>query len=282
MPEMSLDNVITGIRPGALRIVLYGVDGIGKSTFAAGSPRPIFLCAEDGTSFLPVARFPHPNSWDDVLAAIGVLYKEQHNYKTLVIDTVDWLEDLARKAVCTEHGVSGIEGMGYGKGYIYAAEKMMSLLRGLDALSQRRGMNIIVLGHSQVVTYNDPETEAYDRYAMKLHKGIEPKFREWPDAVLFANYDVTVEKDDQGFNKTRTRGISFGKRVLYTERRAAFDAKNRFPGMPPKLPLTWEAFSTAVAASLNSLMPQPEVQPEPEAKPEPEAPAPAPQSNDPF
>lgn len=256
MSDMSLDSVITGAKPGALRIVLYGVDGIGKSTWGAGAPNPIFLCSEDGTSFLNVARFPPPRSWDDILAAVGVLYKEEHSYKTLVIDTIDLAEDLARRAVCAEHEVPGIEGLGFGKGYTYTAEKMMSLLRGLDALAQKRGMNVIILAHSQVVTYNDPETEAYDRYSMKLHKSIEPKFREWPDAVLFANYDVSVEKEDQGFNKKRTRGVSFGKRVVYTERRAAFDAKNRFPGFPSKLPLDYAAFAAAVDKSLGILQNQ--------------------------
>ena len=248
---MSLENVTKGVQPKPLRIVVYGVDGIGKSTFAAGAPDPIFLGAEDGTSYLDVARFPNPEGWDDFMQAFALLYNEEHKYKTLVVDTIDWAEDLAKAAVCMEHNVDGIEGLGYGKGYVYSGEKMQTMMRASDALV-RKGLNVILLAHSQVTRFEDPQTEPYDRYTMKLHKSVEPKFREWPDAVLFANWDIMIEKEEKGFNKKRTRGVSMGRRILHTQRTAAWDAKNRFPGMPEQLPLDWKAFWDAYEKAISS------------------------------
>ncbi len=259
MADMNLNNLIAGKLQRPVRMSLYGVDGIGKSTFAANAPSPIFIGAEDGTAHLDVTRFQRPETWEDIMAAIGVLYEQEHDFKTLVLDTADWAEDFARQSVCQEHQVTGIESLGYGKGFTYTAEKFITLLRGFDALYQARSMNIIVISHCQVATFNDPENEPYDRYQMKLDKRIEPKIREWCDVNAFANYDTSVAKTGEGpqnkktgdfLKKQKNLAVSYGKRLLFTERRAAFDAKNRY-SLPDRLPLDWPAFASAMEQATN-------------------------------
>lgn len=239
MSKMTLSNLVSGKLAKPLRVVLYGVEGIGKSTFASQAPAPVFIGAEDGTSAIDVTRFPSPESFQDIMDAIGELYGQEHDFKTVVLDSVDWAEQLINDAVAKENNVSGIEGLGYGKGYIYAAEKLLQMLRGFDALVSK-GMNVILVGHAQVKTFNDPEYQPYDRYSLKLSKQAVPKVQEWCDALLFANYDTRIENVGTEKNPN-VRAKSFNKRQLHTNRRAAFDAKNRY-GLPDRLPLEWEAF----------------------------------------
>lgn len=239
MSRMNLQSLVSGKLARPLRVVLYGVEGIGKTTFAANAPGTIFIGAEDGSANLDVTRFPSPESYQDILDAIGALYQDEHDFKTVVLDSIDWAETLIFEAVAREHNVTGIEGLGYGKGYIYAVDKFTQMLRGFDALVSK-GMNVIVVGHALVKTFNDPEFEPYDRYSLKLSKQDMPKLTEWCDALLFANYDTTVVNVGTDKNPN-VRAKSFNKRQLYTERRAAFDAKNRF-GLPDRLPLSWDAF----------------------------------------
>lgn len=240
-PASLLSRLSRGKLTRPLRIVLYGVDGIGKSTFGASAPDPVFIGAEDGTANLDVTRFPACTKWQDVLDAIGALFAEPHDFKTVVLDSADWAELLVNEQVCAEHGVPGIESIGYGKGYVFAAEKFMQVLRGFDALVGK-GMNVIVIAHAQIKSYQDPDLDAaYDRFQMKLGKTFEPRLREWADCVLFANYDTTLKQVGGNDKAPKFRGKDFGKRIIHTERRAAFDAKNRF-GLPERIPLHWDAF----------------------------------------
>lgn len=242
--RMSLQSVITGRQDKPVRITLYGVDGIGKTTFAAQAPAPIFIAAEDGLGALDVPRFPTPTTWAEIFDAIKVLYREEHPYQTLVLDSADWAESLCLAAVASAAGVNYVDEIGYGKGYKMARDKYAELLRGLDALWMR-GMNIIVIAHSTIKRYDDPENEPYDRFQIKLEEANASRLREWSDMVLFANYDTTVTKlDPKGLDKT-VRAKSFGKRLLFSQRTAAFDAKTRY-GIPDRLALDWPAFWSAL------------------------------------
>ncbi|MFO0659131.1 MAG: ATP-binding protein, partial [Polyangiaceae bacterium] len=242
--RMALANVVRGKQPKPLRVLLYGVEGVGKSTFAAQAPNPIFLCAEDGTSQLDVARFPSPATWLEVFEALGVLMKEEHEFQTLVIDTLDWLEPLCWAHVCAQNGKGNIEDFGYGKGYVAALDQWRMLVDRLDQLVRTKKMHVILIGHAAVRKIDDPHSGAYDRYRMKLHERAGDLWREWVDAVLFARHEVfTVEK------KGKQRGVSSGARVVHTQWNAAFDAKNRFD-LPETLPLSWEEFENAVRAHL--------------------------------
>lgn len=247
--RMTLENLVSGRQQRPLRIVIYGTDGIGKSSFAAAAPAPIFISAEDGTAHLDVTRFPMPESWGDILDAIGVLYEQDHAFKTVVLDSADWAEQIARDAVCIENNVPSIETIPYGKGWVFAQEKIMQLLRGFDAL-YAKGMNVIIVAHAQIKPFNDPEHEAYDRYSLKMDKRSDPLLREWADYVLFANWDTRLDQKTDSKGKPlpgldgKAKAKSFGKRLLYTQRSAAFDAKRRF-NVPDRMELDWGLFWSA-------------------------------------
>jgi len=238
MNDMSLKNVTKGKLERPFRILLYGCEGVGKSTWAADTPAPIFLGAEEGTSQLDVTRFPEPKTWESALEAFEILRKEKHGYKSLVIDTIDWLEPVCWDYVCRKGNKSSVEEFGYGKGYVAALDQWRVMLAKLDMLKNETGMNIIMLAHSHIRTFKNPEGDDYDRYELKLHIKASGLVKEWVDALLFANYE-TFTHDKDG----RTKGIASGSRILHSERRAAFDAKNRY-GLPEKFPLSWEEFAS--------------------------------------
>lgn len=224
-------------------IIVFGVDGVGKTTFASQAPDPIFLGKEQGTDQLDVNRFPEPKTWSEVLQAIDELTTMSHQYKTLVIDSLDWIEPLLFKHICEEDEVKSIElaGGGYGKGYVVAVEKWHEFIDKVNKLRDVKKMHVIMIAHSEIITFNDPDSQmAYERYQMKLHKRANPVLREWVDAVLFANYKTFTKKDG-----TRTKALGDGARVMYTERRPGYEGKNRY-GLPPVMNFDWNDFINAV------------------------------------
>lgn len=223
-------------------MVIYGVEGAGKSTFGANAPKPIFLCAEDGTSHLDIARFPSPHTWLDVIEAVRVLTHEEHDFRTLVIDSLDWLEPLCWAHVCALQGKKSIEDFGFGKGYSFAVDQWRDFLGRLDMLVRHRRMHVVMVAHSIIKKVDDPQVGAFDRYQMKLHDKSAAVLREWVDAVLFARHDLKVIE-----RNGKSRGMSSGNRLLHTTWTAAYDAKNRFD-LPDTLPLSWEDFETACKA----------------------------------
>lgn len=245
--RMKLGAVVRGKVERPMRVLLYGVEGVGKSTFAAAAPNPIFIAAEDGTAQLDVARFPEPKGWNEVFDAIDELATADHDYKTVVVDTLDWLEPL-----CWEHVVvqakstkiTSIEDFGFGKGYVAALDQWRLLLARFEQLRARRGMHVVFLAHSWIKTFKNPEDADFDRYELKLHAKAGGLLKEWSDAVLFARYETFTNTDEK---TKRTRGVSTGARVIHTQRTAAWDAKNRYD-LPEALPLDWQAFADAVRA----------------------------------
>jgi len=226
----------------APRVMLYGVEGIGKTTFAAGAPNPIFIQTEDGLGSIKVDHFPMAESAENVLEAISSLYRQEHGFKTVVIDSLDWLETLIWRDVEAKHDAKELA---YGKGAIIAADKWRAILDGLTALRNDKGMCVILIAHTSIKRFDSPETEPYDRYQPKLQDRSSALIREWADAVMFANYKTLVKKDDVGFNRSVTRGISTGERLLFTNERPAYMAKNRY-GLPDTIPLSWDAFTNAI------------------------------------
>lgn len=248
--RMTIGAIRRGPRPAPDRILLVGTEGVGKSTFAASAPKPVFLAAEDGVRHLDVASFPEPQGFGDALAALRVLETEPHDFQTLVVDTVDWLEPLVWGAVCKRNGwvdADGgidIEKPGYGKGYVAALEEWRRFIAALDRVREARGMEIILLAHASVKTFQNPAGPDYARYECKLQGKAAALVREWCDANMFAIHEEFVSKAD---GLTKAKGVSTGQRVLMTERCAAWDAKNRH-GLPPRLPLDYAAYAEARAA----------------------------------
>lgn len=245
-PRMTLASVQRGKIKQPMRLVMYGPPGIGKSTFASQAPNPIFIGAEKGTAMLDVARFPQPERWEDVHEALRTLWNEKHDFKTLVVDTLDWLEPLNHAQVVAEDGkVKSIDEIGYGRGFNVALDKWRVFLSRLEKLCDARGLNIILLAHCHVKTFKAPDVDHYDRYELKLHAKANGLIQEWADEVLFANYETLTREDD----RTKTvRGVSDGTRLLHTVRHACWDAKNRH-SLPAVLPLSWDEYAGAVRAS---------------------------------
>ena len=227
----------------APRIMVYGVEGIGKSTFGAGSPNPIYILTEDGLGSLKVDHFPLATSSQDVMDAIATLYKENNAFETVIIDSLDWLEAIIQREIEQKYDAKDLA---YGKGSLIAAERWREILDGLNALRNDKGMAIILIAHTTIKRFDSPEVEPYDRYQPKLQERSNAVVREWADAVLFANYRTIVKKDDVGFNQTNNRGISTGERLLFTSERPAYMAKNRY-NMPESIPLSWDAFAEAIS-----------------------------------
>ncbi|MFM6996938.1 MAG: ATP-binding protein [Limnohabitans sp.] len=225
------------------RLFLYAVEGIGKTTFAANAPAPIFIQTEDGLGALDVARFPMVEKIDDVREAIATLYTEQHEFQTVVLDSADWLEQIIAREIESKHEAKDLA---YGKGALKQAEVWGELLAGFNALRNERGMSVILIGHCQIKRFDSPETEPYDRYTPKLQERSNALVREWADAVLFANYRTVVKTTEVGFKKEVSRGITTGERLIYTTEKPAYQAKNRY-ALPDSLPLSWDALSNAIA-----------------------------------
>jgi len=227
----------------APRVLVYGVEGIGKTTFAAGAPDPIFICTEDGLGSLDVAHFPLVERTDDVMQAIGTLYESEHAYRTVVLDSVDWLDNAVVREIEAKYDAKDLA---YGKGAVIAADKWRDILAGFNALRNDRGMSVVLIAHTTIKRFDSPETEPYDRYQPKLQERTSSIIREWCDAVLFANYKTIVRKSEVGFNKEVARGISTGERLLHTSERPAYMAKNRY-ALPDSIPMQWDAFAQAIA-----------------------------------
>ena len=234
------------------RILLYGVEGIGKSTLGSQSPKPIFIQTEDGLDEIDCDKFPLATSYDDVTSALVDLRREKHDYETVVIDSLDWLERLIFDKLCEQHGVSSIEKVdgGYARGYTHALTFWREIINHLNALRNERGMVILVIAHSKVERFEDPESSPYDRYSPRLHKHAKALVSEWSDAVLFATRKIRTQSEDAGFNRKRTIahaiGAGGGDRILRCVGGPSCVAKNRY-GITEELPLEWAAFIQALS-----------------------------------
>ena len=239
---MKLEQVTSGKTPAPRRVMLYGTQGIGKSTFASCAPKPIFVQTEDGLGEITCAKFPLATTFADVMAALSELYTEAHPYQTIVVDSLDWLEQLVWSEVCRKQNVPNIEAVGYAKGYVFAITQWREFLEGLSALRNDKGMAIILVAHAKIERFENPETEAYDRYVPRLHKLAAAVVQEWCDEVLFASYRIFTKQSDEGFNRKRNQGIGTGERIIRTQERPAHVAKNRL-NLPEELPLDWNAYA---------------------------------------
>lgn len=223
---MNLNDLIeNNTKKKPPRILLHGEHGLGKSSFGAYSPDPIFIQCEDGLGEIDVDRFPLAKSADEVFKNIGMLIKEEHKYKTVVVDSLDWFEALVWRKICEEKEVKNIEEIGYAKGYTFAMNYHEKLLSGLAKLRDEKDMAIILLAHNEIKTFNNPEGENWDKYSIKLHKKATKKYEEYCDAVLFVNNKTYVSKDKGAL---KAKAVGSGERTIFTQPRPAFSAKCRY------------------------------------------------------
>ncbi len=245
-------RVQRGRTPKPPRLLVYGTEGIGKSTFAAGAPKPVFVQTEDGLDEIDCDKFPLATAYDEALAALAELRSEPHEYETVVIDSLDWLERMIWDKVCQESGAKSIEKAdgGYAKGYTHALTYWREVVEHLNALRNTRGMVVVLIAHAKVEKFEDPESSPYDRYSPRLHKHAAALVSEWCDAVLFATRKVRTQTEDAGFGRKRTIAHALGKdggeRVLRTVGGPSCIAKNRY-GLTEDLPLSWAAFVAALS-----------------------------------
>jgi hypothetical protein len=250
---MTLE-ILTGRASAPRRTLIYGVAGIGKTTWAAASDAPIIIQTEEGAGDVGCPRFPIAETFDAVMAAVAHLYEAEHEYRTVVIDSLDFLERLIWDHVCKtvpdgSRKVERIEDYGYGKGYTHALTAWRQLFDGLSALRRDRGMAVILVAHAAVRKFESPDADSYDRYEIKLHKHAAALCMEWCDEVFFANYKIVTKTVTEGFNQKRTQAIdNKGDRVVKTTERPSHLAKNRL-GLPDELPLEWDAYAAHFAPS---------------------------------
>ena len=247
----ELNKIHTGKRPAPPRLMLYGTEGIGKSTYAAQAPHAIFIPTEDGLGEIDCAAFPVAKSLPAVETYLTALAKEPHDYQTVVIDSLDWLEQLIWDDLCRLSNAASIEKVdgGFGKGYIAALRFWRQILDALDTLHKQRNMAVILIAHAKVERFEDPESSSYDRYTPRLNKHANAILTEWADAVLFATRKFRTESEELGFGRERTIAVGVGKdggeRILRTVGGPACIAKNRY-NLPYELPLCWGDFVGAL------------------------------------
>jgi hypothetical protein len=229
---------------------VYGQEGVGKSSFGAASPCPIFLDVEQGTLNLDTTRFEFeagrtaPGNYEELLGALRILETQDHPYKTLVVDTLDAVEGVIWAHVCARDGKSNIAEYGFGKGEnIVALNEWRRLIAALERV-RAKGMNVLTLSHSVIKRFDDPEGEGYDRHILKLHEKAGGLVKERADAVLFAKFEIVRTKDTRG-GMPKVRAALTDSRFLYTRKTAAYDAKNRHD-LPPEIPLNWDDLWTAI------------------------------------
>jgi hypothetical protein len=251
---INLASIARSGTPKPPIMVIHGGPGIGKTTFAAAAPAPVFIRTEDGLGILSVDAFPVSVSWPDVVGAIGSLYQEPHDFQTVVIDSLSALEPLIWAQVAKDANKASIEDLGYGKGYIAALDYWGQFLQGVAALRNDRGMLPVLIAHSDVIRYDSPEVEPYDRYQIKLHKRAFQLLYERADIIGFANWQTHVVKADVGFNQKVARGVGTGERLLHLVERPAYIAKNRY-NLPESLPLDWATFAAALSSAMGANQP---------------------------
>ncbi len=235
------DRILHGRQRRPITACIYGVPGVGKTTFGAASPNPLMYCLERGADHLDVSKVEAPDSWDAFLGDMRELGTSEHGYKSLVVDTLDALEPLATAAICAKHSKATLADFSWGGGYALLQQEWRLFLSTLERLRDKRGMNIILIAHEHRKALADPELGSFEMYRPKLQDKVWALTNEWCDAVLFAQFDQAMLEAKDG---QRARAIVSGRRVLRTTRGTGFVAKNRY-GLEPTIDLDWKTFERA-------------------------------------
>ncbi len=248
--RMTLGAIRTTLDRGPFKVLLYGVEGCGKTSWAAAAPMPVFIAAEDGIRNLnpQPASFPDPESFQDVLDAVEELTRSEHDFQTLVIDTIDAVDGLIKDHVIRRNGWAPEEFDAYGRGLKITPDEHRKLILAIDRLVTAKKMNVIVIAHSRTKSFKNPAGADYLRFEPNLAGDAPPAlWKYWAEAVLFATYETFVHVQKGGSDDAslkRGKATSAGRRIVHTEWSAAFDAKNRY-GLPAELSLEFSEFEAA-------------------------------------
>lgn len=224
----SLAAITSSRKWDGMKVVLYGTPGVGKTTFASTFEKPILVRTEDGASAIDVPTFPELiTSTEQLRHVCALLYKEKHDFKTVILDSLDWLEPVVWNELCKRSGKESIEDFGYGKGYIYLDVDWRKITNQFDWLN-KKGMNVIVIAHSAAITITAPDSDDYMSYSLKLHKRASAIWTEWSDMILFLDYQKNIIKSGKG-DTAKSKAIGTGERIIYTASRPAYTAKSRWP-----------------------------------------------------
>ena len=285
---MSKYEVQQTLKIEPMKVLIYGVEGIGKTTFASKFPDPIFIDTEGSTGFINARKLPNPTSWTMLLDELEDIKSEPRG-KTLIIDTLDWAERLAKKYLMDKNKWAAIDSTNYGSRYVALSDEIGKLLNKLTEIKDV-GINVVLTAHAETKKHELPdEMGQYDKYTLKLEKRDAGLAKEWADMILFFNYKTTIISD----SKSNSKKATGGQRVMYTTHKPAWDAKNRL-GLPDELPIDFEAIrelfeaktgmSTTQIKSESTQIPQtqqqvplPDEPPVIEDEPEPEEAKPAPE-----
>ena len=254
------------------RVLLYGPEKGGKTTLASEFPSPVFLQTEEGAGMLELDTFGKLLSFQEVMDAISALYQDEHQFKTVVVDSVTALQTLIYAETCERGDEKGnkkgrIEDFGYGKGYVYALAIWQDFMDGIMALRRDRGMTVVLIAHSKIERFDDPETVSYSRYEIDLHEKARDLLKREVDIVLLLKPDVAIKTEEQGFSKTRARADGGRTVWMHTSSRPAYAAGNRYD-LPERIIYDRAKGYTAIAPYLpGGMRPEPVAEPAAETKP---------------
>ena len=239
----DLASITEGPRQLPPRLLIYGPHGVGKTTFGCGATSPVVIPTEDGLGMLETPAFPLAASVDQVMEAIGTLAMEEHTFKTVVLDSADWLDNMIQRQVRETHSDKELA---YGKDALLIAETWRDLLDGFNTLRTEVGMAVILIAHCEVKRFDPPDGDSYERYQPKLMARSSALVQEWADAVLFANTKTLVKSEEvKNGSKIKKPLSSSGERTLHTGEQPAYLAKNRY-GFPPELAMDWDVLNAAM------------------------------------
>lgn len=248
-PEEKKFNIQKGKLQDPQRAVIYGPEGIGKSTLSSMFPKPLFLDWEGSTSDLDVDRIT-VDDYEEGKKILNDLRQNPLGYKTLIIDTIDWVEVRMAQYISEENKVDSLAEIGYNRGYEMLADEMFRFVTFLRHFTEDQKMNVVLCSHAAINPMELPDQQgSYNFYTLDLHKKVLPTVKEWATMILFINWQMKlVNKDaDTKGKDPKKKGVGGEHRIIFTEHRAAFDAKNR-KGLPPQI--EWKTLNTFPLAAL--------------------------------
>lgn len=221
-------KIITAPRGGngTHRVIVYGAPGVGKTQLALAFPNPVFLCTEEGLGGRGAVRFEgRLASFVEIDDALRVLFTEPHNFRTVVLDSLDWAAPLIDAEAARLHGVYSIADPDFGRGYIWARDVWRDVTGKLDCLRAQRRMNVVLIAHAATGEARDPGGEKYTSWGLALQKTSAAHLIEWADEVWFLSTAVAAERPDKHGHLGVARGTD--DRIVHTAPGVGYISKTR-------------------------------------------------------